>query len=75
MFRRKRHINAKNNEWYVIHRGNNNPRPAGQIVITGLAWLIVAGVVLEVLKAVLPYLLVIAMIGGAGLAFLNRRSS
>ncbi len=75
MFRNKRHIRARNNEWIHVHRdrGNNNKSSTGQIIYTVLGWLIVGAVAFEILKAVLPYLLVIVMIGGVGFAFLNSR--
>lgn len=75
MFRRKRHINARNNEWYVIHR--NGPQDnnlsiakiismgASVLILALLAWKLIQWVC-SLFMAALPFLI---LAGAAIIAF------
>ncbi|MFA5033936.1 MAG: hypothetical protein WC614_13090 [bacterium] len=75
MFRRKRHINAKNNEWYVIHRNGSQDNNlgiariigmgAGVLILALLAWKLIQWV-FSLFVAALPFLI---LAGAAIIAF------
>ncbi|MCX6907364.1 MAG: hypothetical protein NTY01_04905 [Verrucomicrobia bacterium] len=64
MFRNKRHINARNDEWIHVHR--NGPRSNNwdlpQVIGTGVGLLILAALVWELIKATYPFLIVAGVI-------------
>jgi hypothetical protein len=64
MFRRRRHIRAKPDEWIHVHR---NGRPANnwdlpQLVGMGVGLFILAALVWELIKATYPILIVAGVI-------------
>ena len=67
MSRRHRHVRASRGEWIHVHRRNQDRRPSPDPpwwlwVIGGLLAIALIEVVLEILAAVLPWLLGIAIV-------------
>lgn len=74
MFRNRRHIRARNNEWIHVHR--NGPRSSNwdlpHVVGTGAGLLILGALVWELIKATWPYLLTLGVIATV---FRNKKKS
>lgn len=84
MFRKRRHIRAKSDEWIHVHRGHQQPMKRsmepGEIIGWGIGILVIAMLTWELIKwlfalflAALPFLAAIAVLSLIGLAVLKHK--
>lgn len=66
MFRNKRHIHAKPDEWIHVHRGNQQPTKRnmepGEIIGLGIGILFIGMLAWELIKATYPLLIAAGVI-------------
>ena len=66
MFRKRRHIRAKPDEWIHVHRGQQQPMKRnmelGEIIGCGIGIVLAALMAWELIKALYPFLIIAGVI-------------
>ena len=66
MFRNRRHIRAKSDEWIQVHRGQQQPvkrgTELGEIIGCGIGIVLAALMAWELIKALYPFLIIAGVI-------------